>query len=275
MEIKEIIKKKNAEIAKIAKRTLSVTGTIGLLHKEFDRDAIAKKCYDKGYDDPESKYYKMSVQEIIDSWEAKSIESKKYGSLLDDYIGMYLTNNEHIDEWKLNNNFDYDPRIKGLCTGFEQFYKTITEKTDYKYVCREEKMYIKSNKTDEWINGRFDCLFYSEALQKYLVIDWKSSGNIDRENKWEKMFGPLYDKDACNLNEYTVQVQMYKKALSEVYCLTDAEHIDVYICQLSIEPNETSTNFMLYREGFPYDTNKLDDIIEFVYKKKRMSEDKQ
>ena len=33
----------------------------------------------------------------------------------------------------------------------------------------------------------------------------------DKENKWEKLFGPLYDKDACNLNEYTIQVDIPKR----------------------------------------------------------------
>ena len=28
-----------------------------------------------------------------------------------------------------DNNYDYDPRIHGLCEGFDQFYKIITEKT--------------------------------------------------------------------------------------------------------------------------------------------------
>ena len=113
-------------------------------------------------------------------------------------------------------------------------------------------------------------MFYSEKLNKFLVIDWKTSGSIDKENKWEKMFGPLYDKDACNLNEYTIQIQMYKKALSEVYEIAPPENIDVYICQFSINQNDTGTNFLLYKEGFEYNSFLLDNVIEFAYKKSRI-----
>lgn len=270
-DIKEKIKAKNKEISSQLKtKTMSVSKLIGYMHKEFDKEGVAKKCYEKGFDDPESKYYQMDVNAILEAWEAKSTESKKYGSMMDDYIGVFLNDPKKLEWWKLDNNYDYDPRIKGLCDGFEEFHSIITGKTDYKYVTREEKMYIKSNKTDEWINGRFDCLFYSESLNKFLVIDWKTSGSIDKENKWEKMFGPLYDKDACNLNEYTIQVQMYKKALSEVYELAPKENIDVYICQFSIEPNEFGNHYQLYKEGFEYNTDLLDNVIEFAYKKSKI-----
>lgn len=271
-DIKAKIKAKNKEIeASLQGKTMSVSKLIDYMHKEFDREGVAKKCYDKGFNDPESKYYKMEVKQIIESWENKAAESRMYGSLIDNYIGTYLNTPDDIEMWKLDNNYDYDPRIHGLCEGFNQFYNVILEKTDYKYVCREEKMFIKCNKTGEWINGRFDCLFYSEKLNKYLVIDWKTNGELSRENKWEKMFGPLYDKDACDLNSYTVQIQMYKKALSEVYEIASSENIDVYICQFSIDPNETGTHFILHKQGFDYDTKLLDNIIEFAYKKSRIS----
>ena len=270
-DINQKIKKKNKEINQLLEtRTMSVSKLIEYMHKEFDKEGVAKKCFEKGFDDPKSKYYQMTQQQILESWEATATKSRSYGSKIDSYIEIFLTKPEKLDSWKLDNNYDYDDRIKNLCKGFEEFYNVLTEKTDYKYVCREEKMFIKSNKTDEWINGRFDCLFYSKKLNKYLVIDWKTSGSIDKENKWEKMLGPLYEYDACNLNEYTIQIQMYKKALSEVYELAPPENIDVYICKFSIEPNEFGNHFQLYNQGFEYDSKKLDDIIEFAYKKSRM-----
>lgn len=269
-EIKQKIREKNKELEVLVGKSMSVSKIIDFLHKEFAREAVAQKCSDKGFNDPNSKYYQMTPEQIIESWEKTGAESRMYGSMADSYIGTCLTEPDDVESWKLDNNYDYDPRIKGLCTGFEQFYDVLTNKTDYKYVCREEKMFIKSNKTNEWVNGRFDCLFYSEKLNKYLLIDWKTSGSIDKENKWEKMFGPLYDKDACNLNEYTIQVQMYKKALSEIYEIASPENIDVYICQFSAEPNETGTNFLLYKEGFAYNSTLLDNVIEFAYKKSRI-----
>lgn len=270
-DIKEKIKAKNKEIsASLESKPLSVSKVIEYLHKEFDQQGVAKKCFDKGFNDPKSKYYQMTVEKIVESWQNKAKESQRYGSLMDDYIGTFLTESDHLESWKLDNNYDYDPRIHNLCTGFNQFYEILSSQTDYKYVCREEKMYIKSNKTGEWINGRFDCLFYSEKLNKYLIIDWKTCEAIERENKWEKMFGPLYDKEACDLNEYTVQIQMYKKALSEVYEITTPENIDIYLCHFLTTPNANGNYFQLYKEGFEYNSTLLDNIIEFAYKKSRI-----
>ena len=270
-ELEEKIKLKNKEIsASLSGKTMSVSKLLGYLHKEFDREGMAEKCSKKGFDDPESKYYKMTPEMIVESWEVKSTQSKSLGSNVDNYIGTMLTNQENLEKWKLDTNYDYDTQLKNKCDGFDQFYKILTEKTDYQYCCREEKMYVFSNKSNEWINGRFDCLFYSPSLNKYLLIDWKTSGSIDKENKWEKMFGPVYDKDACNLNEYTIQLQMYKKALSEIYKIAPAENIDTYICQFLEEPNKLGNYYQLYKEAFPYNSELLDNIIEFTYKKSRM-----
>ena len=42
----------------------------------FDDMFKAQKCYDKGFNDPNSKYYKMEVNQIIESWEKKAAELK-------------------------------------------------------------------------------------------------------------------------------------------------------------------------------------------------------
>ena len=59
---------------------MSVSKLIEYMHKEFDKEGVAKKCFEKGFNDPESKYYQMDVNAILESWEAKATESKKYGS---------------------------------------------------------------------------------------------------------------------------------------------------------------------------------------------------
>lgn len=272
MNIIEKIKEKNTTIRQEQGKTMSVSKCIGYCHKEFNSESIAKKCYDKGFDDPNSKYYQMDVTSILESWEAKASESRRYGSLLDSYVDLIINKKDkELECWKLDNSYDYDMRLHNLCDGFDQFYKNLSEKTDYKYVDREIPMFIKSNKINEYINGRLDCLFYSESLNKYLIIDWKTNEKIDKSNSFEKMLGPLYNKDACNLNEYSIQVFMYKKALAETYELAESNNIDVYICQFLTSPNENKLNYMLHKPIFDYDSILLDNIIEFCYKKQNIA----
>jgi hypothetical protein len=108
-DIKQKIKDKNKEINQLLEtRTMSVSKLIEYMHKEFDREGIAKKCFEKGFDDPKSKYYQMDVKAILESWDAKATESKKYGSMLDNYIGTFLSDPDYLETWKLDNNYEYD-----------------------------------------------------------------------------------------------------------------------------------------------------------------------
>lgn len=263
--VKEIIKNTNKTYSN--NNSIAVTTCIGYIHEQFDSNGVAQALFEKNYNNENSKYYQMTKDDILNEWENKSKTSCKYGSLLDSYIELFLTKTKkEIELWKLDNNFDNDERLKGICLGFEQFYNNLLLKTDYKYISREEKMYIISD-NGNILNGRFDCLFYSESLDRYLIIDWKTTDTISKDNKFKKMFGPLYDKDDCNANEYTIQLQMYKKALSETYKITIPENIDIYICQLCIKPNQFGNNYILHKQNFEYNSNLLNQIIDFGTKK--------
>lgn len=203
-------------------------------------------------------------------WEANADESRRYGKLLDSYTDMNFENSNLLESWKIDNSYEYDKRLHGLCDGFDQFYSNLLKNTDYRFVTREQQMFIKSAKSGQYINGRFDCLFYSESTGRYLLIDWKTNDEIKKDNRFEKMYGPLFNKDACDWNYYTVQVYMYKKALSETYGIADPDMIDVYICQFNKDINERNTNFTVHKPAFDYDSELLDDIIDFSYKKKAL-----
>ena len=266
--IVDTIKKTN-KIVKPKEKIISVSKCLTLLHKEFDQEATAINTHKKNFDNADSIYYQKSVEDIIKMWTDKADTSKHYGSCLDDYIGMYLNKEDKkLALWKLDNNFEYDNRLKGLCTGFEQFYKLLSENTDYTYVTREMTMYIKSNISNKFITGRFDCLFYSPSLNKFLIVDWKNTEKIQSTNDFGgKMFGPCYNLDDCKHNEYTFQVQFYKKALAETYHLTTIDNIDCYICQMIWEPNETGKYFKIYKQNFDFNSEFLDKVIDYSCKK--------
>lgn len=61
----------------------------------------------------------MTEEEILELWEQKSITSKHYGSLLDDFTGMYLVEKDEqlLSDWKDTYNFENDNRLKNTCTG--------------------------------------------------------------------------------------------------------------------------------------------------------------
>ena len=119
----ENIEKVNSEVKKNLNKYLSISQVLGMLVEPFDSKGVAQKTHDKHFNNPESQYYQMSVEQIMEAWSAKGAESCKYGSLLDDYIGMNLNNDpvEKIQLWKLDNNYEWDERLNNLCKSFNEF----------------------------------------------------------------------------------------------------------------------------------------------------------
>ena len=159
---------------------ISISEVLGLLNEPFDKMGVAQKTFDKNFDNPDSQYYHKTVDQIIESWEAKGAESCKYGRLLDEYIGVVLEGSESDKElYKLDNDIDGDERLAGLIQSFDEFLAYMAANYPaLEYVTREKMLYYKLG--DFYIRGRFDALFYDTARNKWIIIDWKSSGTIDK-----------------------------------------------------------------------------------------------
>ena len=160
---------------------ISITDVLNSMERPFDQEGVAQKTYNKNFNNPESQYYQKTVEEIIKMWQAKGAESCHYGSMLDDYIGSILTGNENdVRLFKLNNAYDYDARLHGLCDSFDTFYKLMSRSGDMEFVDRERDVYLKvsmidpndSDKTIEfYVKGRFDALFYNKRTHKWIIIE--------------------------------------------------------------------------------------------------------
>ena len=236
-----------------------------------------------------------SINEILGMWEAKGAESCHYGSMLDDYIGTVLTGTDNdLKLFKLNNSYDYDERLHGLCDSFDNFYKLMMKSGDVEFVDRERTLYLPvkvpnphtdnfafdGEYVDYYVKGRFDALFYNKRTNKWILIDWKSSGSIDKvPTRWtEKFLGPMFKWPALNYYRYTNQLHFYKKALLENYLPkgTSADDIVVMIVNLPgklIE--ESGQNYMTHLAGMTYDPLLLDNIFKFAIVKKLLEAPKE
>lgn len=249
---------------------LSISNVLTLLQEPFDSVGVATNTYNKHYNNPDSEYYKMEVKDILEVWENKGKESCKYGSLLDNYIGNILTGtNDSLELWKLDNNYDYDNRLHSLCDSFDNFYKVFTASGDIEFIDREKTIYLKCD--GFYIKGRFDALFRNKRLNRWIIIDWKSSGNIDKvTTKWTKnLLGPASCLPALNYYTYTLQTHFYKKALLESEYLpegTTENDIDVFIISLPGKQINES-NYEICREAFKYDSELMNRIFLFAYRK--------
>ena len=243
---------------------ISISQVLGLLSEPFDKDNVAQKTFDKHFNNPESQYFQKTKDEIIAMWEAKGAESCKYGQLLDNYIGIILEGTEDDKEmFELDNDVDSDARLNSLVLSFDKFIEQLKNKPEIKYIDREQTLYY--NVGDFNVKGRFDALFYNEKTNKWIVIDWKSSGTIDTlPNKWTKnLLGAAKQFPALNWYTYTMQLYFYKTALVNNYLPkgTKEEDVDVFIVNLP------GNNYKTYKAAFSYDKKLMDDIFKFGYKK--------
>ena len=268
---------------------ISITEVLNALEHSFDQQGVAQKTHDKHFNNPNSPYYQKTIPEIIEMWEAKGKDSCNYGSKLDNYIGAILTGNENdIKLFKLNNSYDYDERLRGLCDSFDNFYKLVMKSGDMEFVDRERDVYLKvsvenpidNSQIEYYVKGRFDALFYNKRTKKWVVIDWKSSGSIDKvPTKWtDKFLGPMFKWPELNYYRYTNQLHFYKRALLENYLPKDTKEDDVVVMIVNLPGKiiqESGQNYMTHLAGMSYDSNLLDNIFKFAIAKKLLETPKQ
>lgn len=254
-ELNDATKGKSREI--YSKCKYSVSKIVEAMHAPFDKEGVANKTFSKYFNDPNSKYYHMSVQEIIDSWNAKAELGRNNGKILDTYIGMILENHESKDILEKYKSSLSEIVATNKCNIFDKFYKENVE-NKLEYVTREQILHDETN----GVVGRFDALFLKNdaklpGVQNLLLIDWKNTEKIETSNLHNKLKGPLYKYDDCELNRYTIQLYIYVYILRKVYHLTDIRIIPLLVQIGSVE-------YAIYAPQIPYSDELVSDIISFA-----------
>ena len=272
----------NLDIDKSIKK-LSISNALNMLLTPFDSEGVSQKVYENHYDNPQSEYYHMTAEQIRETWSAKGATSTHYGSLLDDYIGCILTGNENdLRLFKLDNGYDYDERLHGLCDSFDNFYSVLSKSGDTEFIDREKYLYLKvknpfHNEEGQneymYMYGRFDALFRNKRTGKYILIDWKSSGTVDKvADKWtKKMLGPMFKYPQLNWYQYTLQLYFYKQALLNSGYLPEGTSPDDIVVMIVNLPGKIiegcGQNYQIHQGAIPYNETELNNFYEFAIKK--------
>ena len=272
----------NLDIDKSIKK-LSISNALNMLLTPFDSEGVSQKVYENHYDNPQSEYYHMTAEQIHEAWSAKGATSTHYGSLLDDYIGCILTGNENdLRLFKLDNGYDYDERLHGLCDSFDNFYSVLSKSGDTEFIDREKYLYLKvknpfHNEEGQneymYMYGRFDALFRNKRTGKYILIDWKSSGTVDKvADKWtKKMLGPMFKYPQLNWYQYTLQLYFYKQALLNSGYLPEGTSPDDIVVMIVNLPGKIiegcGQNYQIHQGAIPYNETELNNFYEFAIKK--------
>ena len=250
---------------------ISLSKILEFISEPFDKEGQAARCAEKGQRDPNYKYAGMTAQEIINQWETKAEESRHYGTLLDEYAECILEKSlDETELWKLDNNYEYDERLRNNCTGLEQFINDL-KTWGFEYVGREIPMYGQSD-NGTVTAGRLDCLFMNSTVNKLFVIDWKTTEEIKTEAfRHKTLKGPAFSIEDCDMGKYSVQLYDYVWSLSNTYKLLPAENIVCSVVNL-LRAEETSLkrNYRLFKPLGQFSSKMMSDIADFAVRKREL-----
>lgn len=213
-----------------------ISGT-GFLHQFFPhedtKDIIKKMMRSPKW--PQSKYYGQTAAEIEKGWDELKNDASTKGTAMHLGIEQYLNGAEDVilPEIKTSVEFQY----------FMNFWKD--HGTDLEPYRAEWSVFSEEHK----LCGQIDMLFRRKSDGKYVIYDWKRSKEIKTSNKWAKGYGPCDHLDDCNYWHYTLQLNVYRWILENLY---DMEIAEMYL--IICHPN--NKNYIRMR------LNRLQDEVE-------------
>lgn len=259
----------------------------------FDERAVAERTMRRNFNDPNSEYYQMNVDAILDLWHSKRDSGRYKGMALDKFVQNLwesgINDEAHIRVWanntsiisnRLYENSGANDLIKKLkdqptehkklrcrCVQaadtiirfFEQFYNNGYKPS---IVCYEKTLFLPNA-----VNGRFDALFYIQDMMnrgddysKFILVDVKNDENILKPNPFDDIIlGPYAGMEASSMNLYSLQLNMYKHMLTNTYGLK--EHmVTPYIF------NSNGRQAKFYKCPIEYDKDKMNELISLAVK---------
>lgn len=263
---------------------ITISNVNNIIVPTFDEEGVAKKCEEKGKR-CDCQWTGKTADDIIKMWKEKATISMEYGKKVDSYAEVLFEGSGYdVEEYLLDNDVDYDKRLKTHITAFDQFYNRIMKSGDVEYYGREIEVWnlVDTGKTKFYIKGRLDALFYNKRTDTWIIVDWKSNEKITTtHNKWtEHLLGPAKDLYNIDWNTYTLQVLNYKAALLQNYLPdgADSSHVQCMIVNLPQAEYDNDDavlgkgeTYKAYLPSMKYDRAYLDRIFEYAFKKNELN----
>jgi hypothetical protein len=177
---------------------ISSTTLIKQFFKDFDSDSVIKNIINSpSYNDPDSKYYNMSSEDIKKSWELNGQNARELGTLLhediENYYNNLIVNNESVE--------------------FQYFLNFVNDNKHLKIYRTEWFIFSELHR----ITGSIDAVFENDD-STLSIYDWKRSKDISIKsfnNETGKY--PLDNVLDANYYHYSLQLNLYKRILEKYY----------------------------------------------------------
>lgn len=199
----------------------SVSSTIERFVEPFPVNEKAQQCYEKYYNDPASKYYQMTADDIKKAWRKKNNNATSQGTLAHAF-------GENAMHYMVGDYDAIDPAFKDRIvdskfvakTGFEEavvkFFNSVPD--EYIPILVENRVYAFCGKDTPVYAGTFDLLMYSTIPGKEGLIqwDWKTNEDLYKNFQGKTLLQPFESLLDRPLEHYEIQQNLYERALNEI-----------------------------------------------------------
>lgn len=214
-----------------------VSGTtfLGKFFPQFDPTGIiTARC---------AKKEGITVEEIKERWAAKGRESTRLGTRL----------HELCEDIILGRNVRNTPENIVESNRFKNGQKLATQLKHSIDVLGVEKI-VFSHRLPTPIAGTIDLFGRSKKDGSYLILDWKTNKEIEKDNKYKKFcLAPIQHIPDTSLHHYALQLSLYQYLLKfEGYVEKDAKF---KMALLHVTENAAETIIV------PDYTNEIKDLI--------------
>jgi len=184
------------------KELISVTTLIHKYQEEFNED------YWSNY---KSEQFHVTQKEILRAWNFINKKGTIKGSAIHDYAeNLFQNKNFEYPKQIILNEFGFDPvwnEYNITKKHVDSFYsdsqgKLIPIKTEFVIYDRESL-----------IAGMLDMLFYNIRAREFQIYDWKSNKDFTFEMKSRHLLGDLCILEDCDLEIYSLQLELYKQII--------------------------------------------------------------
>ena len=174
--------------------------------QEFDADTIIKKMM-ASPKWPASKYFGMTAEAIKKQWSDSANEASTAGTRMhldiEHYNNAEPVGNLAGDDWAPNASVEWDYFLA---------YETWRKKNGF-VPYRTEWLVFKE---DIKLAGSIDML-YMKPDGSLAIYDWKRAKEIKYENSFQNMQPPLDHLPDTNYWHYSLQLNIYRRILEELY----------------------------------------------------------
>lgn len=203
-----------------------VSNTAHMFQEHINTTKLATETFERNFNKPASKYYQMTIEQIIESWKKISDDACSHGTNIHEFgesafyymIGEYdKILPDFTDRLTEDGGFKaIHPKEEAIVKFYEEIPQCIVP------ILAETRVYVEYNKAG--YAGTFDILFYYDAelagksasSSGLLVLDYKTNKDLYKNFKEQKLLPPFEGLLDMPLSVYKLQLSLYENALYKI-----------------------------------------------------------